>query len=198
MQINRRFYSAFCLLLIFHQKQHEIRLYLFKPRVSLLCIVSMNTLIELDSTITGDKIPPFYPFFFSATSHCCCSQQSAADDIFRDITDIFICHQTRSFTHLKGRLLTHSVTPVWVTSIRMEFCFLSWYIKLFQNRFRLRFIIVLSEIPFVLCALKTSQLNTLITLTTRKSCSWVKLLHWPLRIIKNMINSCFNTPALCC
>lgn len=108
MQINRRFYSAFCLLLIFHQKQHEIRLYLFKPRVSLLCIVSMNTLIELDSTITGDKIPPFYPFFFSATSHCCCSQQSAADDIFRDITDIFICHQTRSFTHLKGRLLTHS------------------------------------------------------------------------------------------
>lgn len=130
---NRRFYSAFCLLLIFHQKQHEIRLYLFKPRVSLLCIVSMNTLIELDSTITGDKIPPFYPFFFSATSHCCCSQQSAADDIFRDITDIFICHQTRSFTHLKGRLLTHSVTPVWVTSIRTEFCFLSWYIKLISE-----------------------------------------------------------------
>lgn len=105
-------FSAFCLLLIFHQKQHEIRLYLFKPQVSLLCIVSMNTLIELDSAITGDKIPPFFHFFFSATSHCCCSQQSAADDIFRDITDIFICHQARSFTHLKGRLLTHSVTPV--------------------------------------------------------------------------------------
>lgn len=71
--------------------------------------------------------------FFSATSHCCCSQQSAADDIFRDITDIFICHQARSFTHFKGRLLTHSVTPVWVTSIRTEFCFLSWCIKLISE-----------------------------------------------------------------
>lgn len=127
------FIQLFASCWFFTKKQHEIRLYLFKPRVSLLCIVSMNTLIELDSTITGDKIPPFYPFFFSATSHCCCSQQSAADDIFRDITDIFICHQTRSFTHLKGRLLTHSVTPVWVTSIRMEFCFLSWYIKLISE-----------------------------------------------------------------